>query len=77
MKLKELKEFPEETIDMLEEVIDSLIFANMKNSVEPLELTLNYGMYVLIFKGKPENSLRDALNFFKCEIAIIKGGKRK
>lgn len=79
MDINNKKMTPEESMEFLNEIIDSLIWANMQKSEEwgSFDLTLNYGIWQLKFKAKPENSLRDALNWFKTEIALIKSGVKR
>ena len=68
---------PNETIKFLNETIDTLIFSNMQKGNPPFDLTLNFGVYQLVFQGEANHSLKDAVNWFKTEIAIIKSGVKR
>ncbi len=55
----------------LQDIIDRLIFSNMTNGIEPLSLSLNFGIYEIKFQGNEKSSLADAAKYFKEQIALI------
>lgn len=63
--------------DLLNLIINRLIFSNMRNGIEPLSLSINFGVYELKFQGDEKSTLRQAVDFFEKEIKTIMVGKNE